>query len=52
MSMPLAIFFFMVTPATYGSSQLGVKSELQLQAYATFTAILDLSGFCDLHCTL
>ena len=32
-------FLFMVAPAAYGSS-LGVKSELQLQAYATAIATL------------
>ena len=29
--------------------RLGVKSELQLQAYTTATAMLDLSHICDLH---
>ena len=32
--------------------RLGVESELQLLAYATATAILDLSCICDLHCSL
>ena len=29
--------------------RLGVKSELQLQAYTTATAMLDLSRICDLY---
>ena len=29
--------------------RLGVKSELQLLAYGTATAMLDLSCICDLH---
>ena len=29
--------------------RLGVESELQLQAYATATAMPDLSCVCDLH---
>ena len=33
----------------YGSSQLGVESELQLPAYTTATAMQDLSCICDLH---
>ena len=32
-------------------SRLGVKSELQLPAYTTATATLDLSRLCDLHCS-
>ena len=32
--------------------RLGVKSELQLQAYTTATAVLDLSCICDLRCNL
>jgi len=32
--------------------RLGVRSELQLQAYTTATAMLDLSHICDLHCNL
>ena len=40
----------MVAPAAYGSSQAGVKLELQLLAYATATAMLDLSHVCNLHC--
>ena len=30
---------------------LGVKSELQLPAYTTVTAMPDLSRLCDLHCS-
>ena len=33
----------------YGSSRLGVESELQLLAYATATATQDLNRACDLH---
>ena len=32
--------------------RLGGKSELQLLAYTTATATLDLSHICDLHCSL
>ena len=32
--------------------RLGIKSELQLQAYTTTTATRDLSCICDLHCSL
>jgi len=31
---------------------LGVKSELQLQVYATATAMQDLSHICNLHLSL
>ena len=31
---------------------LGVEPELQLPAYATATATLDLGRICDLHCSL
>ena len=34
----LFFIFFRATPAAYGGSWLGVKSELQLLAYATATA--------------
>ena len=34
---------------TYGSSQVGVESELQLLAYGTATSMPDLSFVCDLH---
>ena len=40
--------FFMATPEAYGSSQPGVESELQLQAYSTATAMWYLSCMCDL----
>ena len=39
----------MATSAACGSSQLGVKSELQLPAYATATAMPGPSHICDLH---
>ena len=42
----------MATPVVYGSSRLGVKSELQLLAYTTVTATLDPSRIHDLHCSL
>ena len=48
----LFIFLFLLfraAPAAYGGSQAGVESELQLPAYATATAIQDLSHVCDLH---
>ena len=32
--------------------RLGVESELQLQVYATATALPALRPFCDLHCSL
>ena len=32
--------------------RLGIESELQLQAYTTATAMLDLSCICDLRCSL
>ena len=32
--------------------RLGAESELQLPAYTTVVATLDLSLICDLHCTL
>ena len=35
-----------------GVPRLGVKSELQLQAYATARATPDLSHICKLHCSL
>ena len=44
-SFPFPFFFFFglfgAVPAAYGSSWAGVKSELQLPAYATATAIPD-----------
>ena len=39
--------FFRATPKAYGSSRLGVKSELQLLAYAT--AMQDPSLICNLQ---
>ena len=43
------IFAFWDWPAAYGSSSLGVKSELQLPAYSTAIAKWDPSHICDLH---
>ena len=43
------LFCLRATPAAYGSSQLGVKSKLQLAAYAIATATPDLSLICNLH---
>ena len=40
--------FFRAIPVAYGISRLGVKIELQLHAYTTATAMLDLSHVCDL----
>ena len=50
----LHFFFFFLTaaPTAYGNSRLGVESELQLPAYATATATLDLSCICDLSSSL
>ena len=42
-------FFFRAVSMAYGSSRLGVESELQLLAYATAIAMWDLSCVCDLH---
>ena len=48
-------FLFGAMLAAYGGSQhmevprLGGKSELQLEAYTTATAMPDLSRVCDLH---
>ena len=42
-------FLFRAKHAAYGSSQARIKSELQLPAYATATAMWDLSHICDLH---
>ena len=43
-------FLFRATTVAYGSSRVGIKSELQLPAYATATATAkpDLSYVCDL----
>ena len=43
------VLLFRAAPATYGSSQVGVKLELQLLIYPTVTALWDLSHVCDLH---
>ena len=43
---------FRVTPAAHGSSQLGVKLDLQLPAYITATAMLYRSWIFHLHCRL
>ena len=45
-------FLFMAVPAGYGSSQLGVESELQLQACTTAMAPPDLSYIFSLCHTL
>ena len=45
-------FFFRATPAADESFQARVKSELQLQAYATATARPDPSRICDLRHSL
>ena len=46
----ILFYFFRVTSAAYGSSNLGVESELQLQAYNTSaTAIGDPGCVYDLH---
>ena len=42
-------WLFRAVPKAYGSSQLGVKSELQLPAYTTGMATPDPSRVCDLH---
>ena len=51
MSPMLFCFFllFRAVPVAYGSFQAGVKSELQLLAYATATATPDPSRVWDLH---
>ena len=36
-------------PAAYGSSRLGIQSELQLQVYTTATATQDPSHICNLY---
>ena len=46
-------FFFLVTHLWHMEfPRLGVKLELQLQAYATIIATLDLNPICDLRCSL
>ena len=44
----LVCFLFRAAPAAHGSSWARVKLEQQLLAYATATAISDLSHLCDL----
>ena len=46
------LYLFRATPSAYGSSQAGVEMELQLPAYTTAMAILDLSFICQLCCSL
>ena len=43
------VLFFRATPVAYVIPRLGIKSELQLPAYTTATAVRDLSHICDLH---
>ena len=46
-------FLYMTTPTTYGSSRArGGWIQVQLPAYTTVTAALDLSCICDLYCSL
>ena len=42
----------MAAPKAYGIPRLGVESELQLLAYATTIATLDLHCICDVHHSL
>ena len=42
-------FFFLIACVAYESSQAWVKSDLQLPAYATSTAMQDPNHICDLH---
>ena len=46
--------FFFLGPRLWHMEvpRLGIESELQLQGYATATAMPDLSCICDLHCRL
>ena len=46
------LFCLMAVPAAYTSSQARAELELQLPAYTTATATLDLRCSCDLHCSL
>ena len=48
----LSFVFFRSPPTALGSSQARGPSELQLPAYTTATATLDLSSVCDLHHSL
>ena len=45
-------FLFKAAPKAYGSSWVGVKSELWMQAYATAPGTPDPSFTCELHCSL
>ena len=45
----LFFFFFKLHPWHMEVSKLGVKSKLQLPAYATVTAMPDLSHICELY---
>ena len=44
--------FFLPHPQHMGVSELGVESELQVQAYAIFMATPDLRRLWELHCSL
>ena len=48
----VCFLLFRATPAELEVSQLGVKLELQLLAYATATAMQDPRYVCDLHHSL
>ena len=45
----VCVCLFRATPATYGSSQARVESELQLRVYTTATAKPNPSRICDPH---
>ena len=48
----LTTYFFLfvrAVPGAFGSSQVGIKSELQLSAYTTATATGDPSRICSLR---
>ena len=47
----IILFFVGPHPWHMEVSRLGVKLELQLQAYTTGTATQNLSGICTLHCS-
>ena len=48
----ISVFFFLGPhPWHLEVPRLVVESELQLPAYATVTAMADLSHICDLHCS-
>ena len=44
--------YFRAAPEAYRGSRLGVKSEMELLAYATATAMQDLSHVTELHHSL